>query len=144
MKKLSRELIDRVIDAFLEKDIEAVLSHFHEDGVLLDPHYPNPEMHGKQAIRAGLTWGYGNLVKPGFKIVNCWIDGDKAAIEVDTHHIFKGGMEVRFLQVFIIETHDEKIDRIQSFVPYPPPGIGGWITKITRMAWKLKGLGGFV
>ncbi len=140
MEQLTRELIDQVIDAFVNKDLEKIMTFFNEGAVLNDPHYPVQEMRGKTAIRKGLEWGLGNLVKPGFKIRHCWIDGNKGAIEVDTDHVFKGGMNLRFLQVFIIESRDGKIERLQSFVPYPPPGIGGFLTKLTRLAWKLKAI----
>jgi len=140
MEQLTRERIDRLIDAFVNKDLETIMGFFNENAVLNDPHYPVQEMRGKTAIRKGLEWGLGNLVKPGFTIRHCWIEGNTGAIEVDTNHVFKGGMKLRFMQVFIIESRNGKIDRLQSYVPYPPPGIGGLVTKLTRMAWKLRAI----
>ena len=101
---MDRAAIETMFAAFAAKDLKRVLAMFAEDALVYDPHYPVPEMKGKAAIRRGFEWGLGNMEKPGFTLRNCWIDGEKAAVEVDTHHIFKGGMEVKFPQMFVIET----------------------------------------
>lgn len=134
-----KEILDGLIAAFHAKDLEAVMSYFAEDAVLFDPHYPIQRMEGKAAIRQGMEWGLGNLEKPGFIVRHFWSNGQNGAVELDTHHIFRGGMEVKFDQVFVFELADGKLKRLQSYVPYPPPGIGGFLSKMTRWAWKLKG-----
>jgi ketosteroid isomerase-like protein len=139
MAPTTQELIDLIFHAFQAKDLEAVMACFADDALLYDPHYPVPEMKGKAAIRQGLAWGLGNMERPGFVIRHLWIQGDTAAVELDTHHIFKGGMEVKFPQVFIMETRDGSITRLQSYVPYSPPGIAGLLGKVTRLAWRLQG-----
>lgn len=48
-------------------------------------------------------------------------------------------MKPNFPQIFVIESRDGLITRLQSYVPYSPPGIGGLLTKITRMLWKVQG-----
>lgn len=132
-------LINNLMNAFMEKDLEQVLSFFAEDALVYDPHYPVMEMKGKAAIRRGFVWGLGNMEKPGFQIRNIWIDGDKAVLEVDTHHIFKGGLDLKFPQIFVIETSEGLIKRLQAYVPYPPHGIGGFLSRLTRLQWKLQG-----
>ena len=139
MTMLTRDQIDATFAAFMAKDLNAVMQMFAEDAVLIDPHYPQQRMVGKAAIERGLTWGLGNLVKPGFSIRNVWINGDSATVEVDTNHLFKGGMVLRFDQLFVIESHNGLITRLQAYVPYGPPGIGGLITRITRFVWWLQG-----
>jgi ketosteroid isomerase-like protein len=139
---MNKTMIDNLMAAFMAKDLEQVLSSFAEDVLVYDPHYPVPEMKGKSAIRQGFVWGLGNMKKPGFQILNYWIDGDKAVVEVDTHHVFKGGMELKFPQVFVVETHDGLITRLQSYVPYPPHGIGGLLARLTHLLWKLQGKAG--
>lgn len=134
-----KEILDGLITAFTTKDLEAVMDFFTEDAILYDPHYPVPRMEGAAAIRQGMAWGLGNLEKPGFNVRHFWSDGQNGAVEIDTHHIFKGGMEVTFEQVFVFELVDGKLKRLQSYVPYPPPGIGGFLSKVTRWIWKLKG-----
>ncbi len=136
---MNTTMIDALMNAFMAKDLEQVLSFFAEDALLYDPHYPVPEMKGKNAIRRGLKWGLGNMEKPGFQIRNCWIDSDQAVLEVDTHHVFKGGMRINFPQVFVIEVRDGLVTRLQSYVPYPPHGIAGLLSSLTRLWWKIQG-----
>jgi ketosteroid isomerase-like protein len=136
---MDRATIETMFAAFVAKDLERVLAMFAEDALVYDPHYPVPEMKGKAAIRRGFEWGLGNMEKPGFTLRNCWIDGEKAAVEVDTHHVFKGGMEVKFPQMFVIETAKGLVTRLQAYEPYSPPGIPGLLTGLTRLQWKLQG-----
>ena len=139
MTPITRDLIERMFSSFEAKDLEAVLTFFADDAVIYDPHYPVPAMKGKAAIRQGLTWGLGNMEQPGFTVRQMWLDGATAVAEVDTHHVFKGGMKLNFPQVFVVESRDGLITRLQAYVPYPPPGIGGLLTKLTRLIWKLQG-----
>ena len=136
---LTREQVDAVFADFTSMNLAAVMEHFAQDAVLIDPHYPQPRMVGRAAIERGLTWGLGNMVKPGFTLRHIWLDGDSAAVEVDTHHLFKGGMALRFDQLFVVETSAAKITRLQSYVPYGPPGLAGLLTRVTRLAWRLQG-----
>ena len=137
---LTRELIDEVFAAFSAMDLDAVMQHFAEDAVLIDPHYPQPHMVGHQAIRRGLSWGLGKMVKPGLSLRHVWIDADSAAIEVDTHHRFKGGIVRRFDQLFVVETRAGKITRLQVYVPYAAPGMAGLLTRLTRLVWRWRGI----
>lgn len=132
-------LLESLFHAFMAKDLSAVMAHFAENAVVYDPHYPQPSMHGKVEIERGLAWGLSSLVKPGFAIRKTWMDGDSIVVELDTHHILRGGMETRFDQVFVIETRQGKITRLQSYVPYAPHGIAGLLSKVTRLAWRLQG-----
>lgn len=134
-----RKLMDEMLAAFEAMDLDAVMGFFTEDAVLYDPHYPVPRMEGTAAIRQGLAWGLGNLVKPGFTIRHFWSDGESGAVELDTHHIFKGGMEVKIDQIFVFELRDGKLKRLQSYVPYSPHGVGGILPKVTRLVWRLRG-----
>jgi ketosteroid isomerase-like protein len=137
---LQRAEIDAVLEAFMAKDLEAVMRHFANDAVFIDPHYPQPRMQGHAAIRRGLAWGLGNAVQLGFSVRHLLISGDNAALEVDTHHVFKGGVVMRFDQMFMIETQAVKIRRLQAYVPYAPPGLAGLAPRLTRWAWRLQGL----
>ncbi|NKQ35132.1 MAG: nuclear transport factor 2 family protein [Chloroflexi bacterium] len=132
-------VVEQLLDAFLALDLETAMDCFADDAVLYDPHYPVQRMEGKEAIRQGLAWGIGNLEKPGFTVRHVWSDGKSGAVEMDTHHVFKGGMKLNFDQVFVFETKDGKITRLQSYVPYTPGGLGGFMAKATRWSWKIKG-----
>lgn len=137
---LQRAEIDAVLGAFMAKDLDAVMRHFADDAVFIDPHYPQTRMHGHVAIRRGLAWGLGNAVQLGFTVRQLLISGDTAALEVDTHHVFRGGMVMRFDQVFMIETRAGKITRLQAYVPHAPPGLPGLVPRLTRWLWRLQGV----
>lgn len=133
-----RELLDGLIAVFEAKDLEAVMGFFAEDAVFIDPHYPVSRMVGAAAIRQGMAWGLGNMEQPGFSVRHFWTDGNMGAVELDTHHVFKGGMELEFDQVFVFEMQDGKLTRLQSYVPYRPPGIGGFMAKAAGLMWRLQ------
>ncbi len=136
-----RDTIERSFAAVMAKDLDAVLSFFAEDSVLIDPHYPSPRMVGKAAIGDGLTWAFSNMEQMGFTIVHYFAgeDGKSAVVEVDTAHVLRGGMKLNFPQVFVIETRDGLITRLQAYEPYGPPGIGGLMLGLTRLMRKLTG-----
>src|SRR5215211_7711217 len=101
--------------------MEAIMACFADDAVVYDPHYPTPEMRGKDAIRQNFTWGFSMIQQPGFTIRNAWVGDTSGAVEVDTHHTFPNGAEVRFPQVFVLETEGGLLTRLQAYAPYPPP-----------------------
>jgi ketosteroid isomerase-like protein len=132
-------MVEEVFQAVMAKDFERVMAVFADDAVFYDPHYPQQRMAGRAAIEQGLRWGLSSLEKPGFKMRNLWLDGDKGVAEVDTHHIIRGNLETKFDQVFVVEARDGNITRLQSYVPYGPHGIPGLIGAATRLAWRLQG-----
>jgi hypothetical protein len=135
----SKELIEGLLQAFTAKDLNKVMSYFADDAILFDPHYPQPRMVGKAAILQGLTWGMSSLEKPGFALRNLWLNDHSGVVELDTHHVLKGGMETKFEQVFVFELRNGKFTRLQSYVPYPPHGIAGMIGNATKLIWRVQG-----
>jgi ketosteroid isomerase-like protein len=129
----------KLIEAVMAKDIDAALATFVDDAVLIDPHYPEPRMKGRVAIERGLRWSLGSLDKPGFSIRNSASSGDISFFEVDTRHRLKIGLTVAFDQVFVVETREGRIARLQAYEPYPAPGVAGLIRRATRIAWRLRG-----
>lgn len=134
-----RALFEGMIAAFSSKDLPKIMSYFADDAILYDPHYPQPHMVGKRAIEQGLAWGISSLEKPGFKVRQIWLDGHSGVAELDTHHLIRGGIESKFDQIFVFEFEGGKFRRLQSYVPYPPHGIAGLISGITRLVWRLQG-----
>jgi ketosteroid isomerase-like protein len=134
-----RRLVESSFAAVEAKDLAAVLATFADDAELDDPHYPNPHMVGKAAIADGLRWAFGGMKQFGFTIVNYCesASGDVVAVEVDTHHILKTGMHLRFPQAFFIQIRDGRIARMQAYVPYGPHGIAGAVLALTRFKRKL-------
>jgi ketosteroid isomerase-like protein len=135
---LTRELFNRLIDAFMAKDLDTALSVFADDALFVDPHYPQSRMQGRVAIERGLRWGLSSLEKPGFTLRHSVVDGDLGFFEVDTRHLLKIGMTVQFEQVFVVETRGDKVVRLQAYEPYPAPGIAGVIRRVSRLSWRLK------
>ncbi len=135
----NKALIETLLKAFMAKDLPAIMAIFADDAVFYDPHYPQQRMVGKAQIERGLTWGLSSLKKPGFTIRAMWLDEQSGVIEVDTHHVLMVGIEIKFDQVFVFETREGKITRLQSYVPYSPPGIGGMLSKVTRFVWWIQG-----
>lgn len=134
-------LVEHMFAAVVAKDLEAALQCFAEDAVLIDPHYPSPVMDGKAAIADGLRWGFKGMKQFGFNIVTYFelADGQKAAIEVATHHILQTGKHLQFPQAFFIDTQNNLISRIQAYEPYGPSGIVGLVLAGTRVQHRLRG-----
>ena len=134
-------LVEESFAAVEAKDLEKVLSYFAEDAVLIDPHYPSPVMKGKAAIEDGLRWGFKGMKQFGFSIVNYieLANGQRAAVEVATHHILQNGMHLRFSQAFFVDVQNRLITRMQAYEPYGPPGIGGLVLGGTRLQRRLRG-----
>ncbi|WP_226011117.1 nuclear transport factor 2 family protein [Halomicrobium salinisoli] len=119
---LTREGIEGVIRAFEDRDAAAAASHWAEDGVFVDPHYPEDEYRGPEAVEAALGWALENVVeRPGLSIRTVWEGEEAAAVEVDTHHVAHDGSVREFPQVFVVEGEDGRITRWQSYLPFPPP-----------------------
>lgn len=130
----------RMFASFEAKDLPAVMGYFAADAVVIDPHYPQVEMRGAAAIARGFGWAFGNIERPGLTVRRAWSeDGQSGAVEVATHHLFRGGMRVAFPQVFVVERRDGLITLLQAYPAYGPPGLPGLITRLTRFAWKRRG-----
>jgi ketosteroid isomerase-like protein len=118
----TREQIEDILVAFEDCDAVAAAEAYAEDGVFIDPHYPESEYRGPEEIQEGLEWALENVVEqPGLTIRNLWEDAGTFAVEVETHHTMQDGTEAEFPQVFIIESENGQVTRWQSYLPFPPP-----------------------
>ncbi|MDS0477185.1 nuclear transport factor 2 family protein [Natrinema sp. 1APR25-10V2] len=119
---LTREQIEDLLRAFEKGDTETAAAFWAEDGVFIDPHYPEPEYRGPDEIRRALDWALENIVEePGLTVRKVWEDDGTFALEVNTHHLMQDGAEVDFPQVFVIESDAGAIARWRSYLPFPPP-----------------------
>ncbi|QIO21946.1 nuclear transport factor 2 family protein [Haloarcula sp. JP-L23] len=117
----TRAHIEDVLRAFETGDVAAAAEFWADDGVFIDPHYPEPEYRGPDAVREALEWALETIVEqPGLTVRHVWEADDTFAVEVDTHHTMKDGSEADFRQVFVVETEDGEITRWQSYLPFPP------------------------
>ncbi|MEC9343739.1 MAG: nuclear transport factor 2 family protein [Pseudomonadota bacterium] len=137
----AREIMEAAFDALIRGDKQATIDAFADDAVLCDPHYPVPEMRGKEAIARGLDWGFNSLRSFGFVPVKVFesADGSSAAFEVETHHVLKNGMKIDFPQAFFVDVAEGRITSLRAYEPYGPHGIAGIILGLTRLKRRVFG-----
>jgi ketosteroid isomerase-like protein len=138
MPVIDRTMVERVLAAYEAKDPDAVLAYFAQDGVFIDPHFPEPRMVGHVAIRRGLEWAFKSLEQPGFTLRRLWLDGESGALEVETHHRIRDGLRADFPQVFVFEARNGLLTRLQAYEPYGPHGIQGAALALTRLARRVR------
>ncbi len=130
------DLVRRTFATLEARDLETMMSLFAENAVLIDPHFPMPQMQGKVVIRKGFQGAMSGMRSFGYTIVNyCESEGGQcAAVETATHHVLKQGMKRDFPQVFIFEVANEHITRLQAYEPYGPHGMMGVFLSLARLA----------
>lgn len=124
MSTITQAQIETLLSAFTAKDMSTLMAAFADDAIFYDPHYPEPQVQGKEAIQQGFEFAFSMIQQPGFNIRHFWANDHSGAAEVDTHHVFQDGSEVRFPQLFVFEMQDNLLTRFQAYVPYPPPAQG--------------------
>lgn len=126
--------IETLFKALEARDQSAAKACFTDTAVFFDPHYPSPEMKGRAAIEKGMAWAFKSMEKFGFTIENVFqgSDGASCAVEVDTHHVLKGGKELNFPQAFIVETKDGKITALRAYEPFGPNGFMGFMLRLSH------------
>ena len=122
------DLIMRPFLAIEAKDLDALVSVFADDAVVIDPHFP-AQMQGRAAITEGFRGAIAGMQSFGYTIVNYFEseNGQHAAVETATHHVIRYGIKLNFPQVFIFETANGHITRMQAYEPYGPHGIMGFL-----------------
>lgn len=126
--------ISALMHAFSEKNLEQVMSLFAEDATMIDPHYPEKIMCGKEAIMAGIAWAFKSMKKPAFKLLNTLTDDRLIFAETEAHHVFNGGASVTFKETFVIELkEDGLISRLQAYPDYGPGGMVGFFLGLQRL-----------
>jgi len=116
------EDVHRIFEAWEDKDPVIPAEYWAEEGVYIDPHYPDDEYRGPEEVRRVLESGLEeSIAQPRLTIQNVWEDGDAFVVEVRTHHTLIDETEVDYQQVFVIETRGGKITRWQSYLPFKRP-----------------------
>lgn len=135
------DLISHTFAAVEAKDLNTMLNVFADDAVVIDPHFPEPQMHGKAAITEGFRNAMNGMRSFGYTIVTyCESEnGQSAAVETATHHVVKQGIKLNFPQVFIFEANNGHITRMQAYEPYGPHGIIGIFLFLGRLARRFPG-----
>jgi ketosteroid isomerase-like protein len=137
----ARDILERTFRALESRDRVAALACFAPDAVLFDPHYPQPRMEGIAEIAEGLDWGLSVMKRFGFRTKHVFgsHDGLSGAFEVDTDHTLNAGQNLKFPQVFVVETRDGLITALRAYEPYGPNGIGGIFLGLARLRRRLAG-----
>lgn len=118
---VTRDQIEAALAGMENRDAVAATEFYAEDGVFIDPLYPEPEYRGPEEIQEAVEWALENVVdQPSFTIRNVWEDDEAFVVEVDSHHIAHDDTIRDFQQVFIIESDNGKVTRWQTYLPYPP------------------------
>jgi len=98
-------------------------------------------MRGRAEIEKGLDWGLSVMERFGFTVETVFLDesGTKAAFEVDTNHVLKGGRKLHFPQMFVAEERDGLVSALRAYEPYGPNGIGGFFLSLERLKRRITG-----
>jgi ketosteroid isomerase-like protein len=141
MESSLRGLIDRIFAAMQAKNLDNVMSQFADDAVLIDPHFPHPRMEGKAVIAEGLQRAMTQMQSFGYTTMNYFESkgGQRAAVEVATHHVAMHGKKLNFPQVFVFEAGEGRITRMQAYEPYGPHGLFGVFLFLARHLKKRPG-----
>lgn len=133
-------LVNKVFKSITAKDIEETISFFHNDAEFIDPHYPVVTMKGIKQIREGFLWGFEGVKSFQFEQLNYFENktATSASIEFATTLVLKNGKQLNYQQVFIIETHDNKISRCQAYETYGPHGILKLMLITTRLMNRIR------
>jgi len=139
MDRSLHELVVRAFAAIEARDLDALIGLLADDAVVIDPHFPSLRMQGKAAITEGFRGAITGMRSFGYTIVNyCESEnGQCAAVETATHHVLKQGAKLNFPQVFVFETANGHITRMQAYEPYGPHGIVGFFLFLGRLQKKL-------
>ena len=137
------DLLQASLRAVEAKDLPALLALLDDGAVLVDPHYPVTRMVGQAQITDGLRWAFGAIERFRFETVHAFgsLDGGHAAVEVDCHHVLRGGRPLAFRQAFVADARDGRLTRLQAYEPYGPGGIVGLVLRLTRLGRRLRSLG---
>lgn len=134
------ELIEELFERLEARDLAGALALVADDAVLVDPHYPQMTMEGRDAIERGLEWGLSSMEQFGFTTVHALesADGARAMLEIDTHHVLKGGKNLDFPQMFVVEASDGAITGLRAYEPYKPNGVPGAAISVSHLMERAK------
>lgn len=63
MSTIAHEDFEAAVRAFENQRFDAAASGFAADGVFIDPHYPDPEFRGRDAIESAFEWVFENVLR---------------------------------------------------------------------------------
>jgi ketosteroid isomerase-like protein len=128
------QLVRSVFRCIEAKDLSHLMDLFADDAVLIDPHFPDPRLVGREAIAEALAGAFVGMEAFGYTIDRYFEtrDGTSAAVETSTHHVVRKGMKLDFPQTFVFDVKDGRVSRMQAYEPYGPHGLLGMFLSVGR------------
>ena len=122
MTTITQRDFETAMRAFENQQFDAAVSAFAEDGIFIDPHYPEPEFRGHDAIKGAFEWVFEHVIEDiDLTIQHFWTEELSCVAEVATRQVMRDGSEHEFSQVFVAEFNDTKqLTRLQAYLPYGP------------------------
>lgn len=83
-EQVTVEKLERLLDAFNAHDLDAIMSFFAEDCVLVMPRGPDPwgrRLEGREAVREGLASRFAGIPDVHYGEDRHWVAGDRGCSE---------------------------------------------------------------
>ena len=119
-REVTIALLDEIQDGFNRHDVDAILSHFTEDGIWLmarGPHAPDGRIcRGKTEIGEVLRTRYGEIPDMRWEDMRHWIvDQSKAISEWTVRGTPNGGKPFEYLGCDLWEFHDGYVTKKDTY-----------------------------
>jgi ketosteroid isomerase-like protein len=112
------EALRRLVDAFNEHDLDAVMSFFVDDPVLDMPRGPYPSgrrFEGRDEVRAGLATRFAGLPDVHYGDDRHWVSGDRGCSEWLLTGTTGEGVRIEVRGCDLFEFRGDKIARKDSY-----------------------------
>jgi ketosteroid isomerase-like protein len=128
-------LVKKALQSFYHKDTSALLALFSNDAAFTDPHYPDNEMIGKEAIARGLQWAFANIKTFYFEDIHYMenVKENTVAVECISKHTLINDKTLEFHQVFVFTFKNGLIRRLRAYEPYGPSGMSGFMLRVSHL-----------
>ena len=116
--KVTVEMLQRLVDAFNAHDLDAVMSFFVDDPVLVMPRGPYPwgrRLQGREEVRAGLASRFAGIPDVHYGDDRHWVSGDRGGLEWLLTGTTTQGERVEVRGCDLFEFRDGKIARKDSY-----------------------------
>ena len=116
--KVTVETLQRLLAAFNDHDLDAVMRFFTDDGVLEMPRGPHPwgqRFQGWEAVRSGLASRFAGIPDVHYGDDRHWVSGDRGCSEWLLTGTTTNGDRVEVRGCDLFEFKDDKIARKDSY-----------------------------
>lgn len=123
---VSLELIDEITEAFNRHDVDAVVSHFADDGVFLLARGDKPwgrRLEGKAEIHAFLAKRFAEFPDMRWETISRWSVGNRAAFEWIVRATLPSGEKMELHGCDLYEFRGDKMVRKDTYWKSIEPSI---------------------